>query len=233
MADLFESLKPFIWPTYYEEGPPKHVQLSLLGDKVFAGLFGETPATRSVLELMTLGYRPVTMLAILKVLHDSGNRRLHGMEIGRELEKGFGVPEGYFTRSRYYTDRVGKVLGLMVRLGLVEESMMDARGNGRKYSGFKIRDSAMAGVKVRLASIANGEQLSLFTNGHEDSSRISNVSEITRLRLCQDCGFQSQSMTATYCERCGKQLNVKCEKCAKMVLASFDYCNKCGTRLSF
>jgi hypothetical protein len=232
MADLFESLKPFIWPTYYEEGPPKHVQLSLLGDKVFAGLFGETPATRSVLELMTLGYRPVTMLAVLKVLHDSGSRRLHGMEIGRELEKGFAVPEGYFTRSRYYTDRVGKVLGLMVRLGLVEESMMDARGNGRKYSAFKIRDSAMAGVRMRLACIANGEQLSLFTNGHEEPSKALSVNEVAKLRMCPDCGFHSQSLTATFCERCAKQLNVKCDKCGKMVLASFDYCNGCGARLS-
>jgi hypothetical protein len=232
LADLFGSLKPFIWPTYFEEGPPKHVQLTLLGDKVFAGLFGETPATRSVLELMTLGYRPVTMLAILKVLNDSAGRRLHGMEIGRELEKGFGVPEGYFTRSRYYTDRVGKVLGLMVRLGLVEESMMDARGNGRKYSAFKIRDSALEGVKMRLACIANGEQLSLFTNGHEDPSKIVSSKQATRLRVCQDCGFQSHSITATYCERCGSSLSSKCDKCGKMVLASFDYCNGCGTRLS-
>ena len=232
MPDFFGSLKPFIWPTYYEEGPPRHVQLSLLGDKVFASLFGETPATRSVLEMMTLGYRPVTMLAILKVLHDSDGRSLHGMEVGRELERKFQVPEGYFSKSRYYTDRVGKVLGLMVRLGLVEEAMLDARGNGRKYSAFKIRDSAFEGVKMRLASMANGESLSLFTNGHEDPSRIPNGNPTARLRLCVDCGFRSSSSMAAYCERCGNSLNVKCDKCSKMVLASFSFCNGCGARLS-
>lgn len=232
LADLFGSLRPFIWPTYYEEGPPRHVQLTLLGDKLFASQFGETPATRSILEMMTLGYRPVTMLAILKVLYDSDGRSLHGMEVGRELEKKFQVPEGYFSKSRYYTDRVGKVLGLMVRLGLVDESMVEARGNGRKYSAFKIRDGAKEGVKTRLASIENGEALSLFINGHEDLSRIPDGNEIARTRLCIDCGFKSHSSMADYCERCGSSLNVKCDKCGKMVLASFSFCNCCGARLS-
>jgi len=232
LADLFGSLRPFIWPTYYEEGPPRHVQLTLLGDKLFASQFGDTPATKSVLEMMTLGYRPVTMLAILKVLYDSDGRSLHGMELGRELERRFGVPDGYFSKSRYYTDRVGKVLGLMVRLGLVEESMLEARGNGRKYSAFKIRDCAREGVKTRLASIENGEALSLFTDGHQDLSRMPNGIEAARTRLCTECGFQSSSSMAAYCERCGNTLNVKCDTCSKMVLASFNFCNGCGTRLS-
>jgi hypothetical protein len=172
------------------------------------------------------------MLAILKVLHDSDGRSLHGMEVGRELERKFQVPEGYFSKSRYYTDRVGKVLGLMVRLGLVEEAMLDARGNGRKYAAFKIRDSALDGVKMRLAAIANGESLSLFTNGHQDPSKIPNENYTARLRSCIDCGFQSSSSMAAYCERCGNSLNVKCDKCSKMVLASFSFCNGCGARLS-
>ena len=232
LPDLFGSLRPFIWPTYYEEGPPRHVQLSLLGDKVFANLFGETPATKSVLEMMTLGYRPVTTLAILKVLYDSDGRSLHGMEVGRELERKFQVPEGYFSKSRYYTDRVGKVLGLMVRLGLVQESMLEARGNGRKYSAYSIRDSALEGVKIRLDSIANGESLSLFMNGHGDLSKIPNGNEVVTRRSCADCGFQSTSSKAAYCERCGSSLNLKCEECGKMVLASFNFCNGCGARLS-
>lgn len=231
MADLFGSLRPFIWPTYYEEGPPRHVQLTLLGDKLFASQFGETPATKSVLELMTLGYRPVTTLAILKVLYNSDGRSLHGMEIGRELEKRFQVPDGYFSKSRYYTDRVGKVLGFMVRLGLVEESMLESRGSGRKYSAYRIRDSAREGVKMRLASIENGETLSLFTNGHEDPSRVPN-GDNARTRLCAGCGFQPHSSIATYCERCGSSLNVKCDSCSKMVMASFSFCNGCGARLS-
>jgi double zinc ribbon protein len=91
----------------------------------------------------------------------------------------------------------------------------------------------MEGVKMRLASFANGEQLSLFTNGHEDPSKIPNENSVAKMRMCKDCGFQSHSLMATYCERCGKSLNVKCDKCGKMVLASFDFCNGCGTRLSF
>jgi hypothetical protein len=232
LPDLFGSLKPFIWPTYYEEGPPRHVQLSLIGDKILASQFGETPATKSVLEMMTLGYRPVTMLAILKVLQDSDGRWLHGMEVGRELEKKFDVPDGYFSKSRYYTDRVGKVLGLMVRLGLVEEALMDARGKGRKYSAFKIHDSAMDGVRMRLASIANGEQFSLFTNGHDDLSKVPNGIGTARLRVCQDCSFQSHSLMAIYCERCGDALNLSCDKCGKMVRVSFNFCNGCGARLA-
>ena len=231
MGDFFGSLRPFIWPTYYEEGPPRHVQLTLLGDKLFASQFGESPVTKSVLELMTLGYRPVTTLAILKILYDYDGRSLHGMEIGRELEKRFQVPDGYFSKSRYYTDRVGKVLGFMVRLGLVDESMLESRGSGRKYSAYRIRDSAREGVKMRLASIENGEQLSLFTNGHGDPSRLTNGDDNARVRLCAGCGFQSHSSIATFCERCGSSLNVKCDKCSKMVLASFSFCNGCGTRL--
>ena len=172
------------------------------------------------------------MLAILKVLYDSEGRPLHGMQVGRELEKKFQVPEGYFSKSRYYTDRVGKVLGLMVRLGLVEESTLDARGTGRKYSAFKIRTSAVEGVKARLASIANGERLSLFTNGHEEPAKTQSGNEIARLRSCQHCSFQSHSVMATYCERCGNSLSVKCDKCGKLVLASFEFCNGCGTRSS-
>ena len=181
---------------------------------------------------MTLGYRPVTTLAILKVLYDSDGRSLHGMEVGRELERKFQVPEGYFSKSRYYTDRVGKVLSLMVRLGLVQESMLEARGNGRKYSAYRIRDSALEGVRIRLDSIANGESLSLFTNGHADLSTIPNRNEVARRRWCAGCGFQSTSSRAGYCERCGSSLNVKCERCGKMVLASFSFCNGCGARLS-
>lgn len=209
------------------------MQLTLLGDKILVGQFGENPASKSVLEMMSVGYRPVTILAILKVLHDSGGRGLHGMEVGRELEKGFDVPEGYFTKSRYYTDRVGKVLGLMVRLGFVEETIREARGNhGRKYPSYRIRESALAGVKTRLTSISNGEPLSLFKDDHMDHSRIPDGNGSGKLRVCGDCGFQSSSLLATHCERCGNSLNTKCDKCGKMVMASYSFCNICGSRMS-
>jgi len=232
MPDLFDSLKPFIWPTYYEEGPPKHVQLTILGDKVLTSQFGSSTATKSILELMTLGYRPVTMLAILKVLYDSNGNGLHGMEIGRELEKKFGVPEGYFTRSRYYTDRVGKVLSLMSRLGFVEENLQNTRGGTRKYTSYRIPDSSRENVRARLDALTDGKQLSLFVDGHTDESVKQNGNGNTRVRSCQDCGYRSNSSLASYCERCGGTLNFKCENCSKPVLVSFSFCNFCGTRLA-
>src|SRR5712692_10495408 len=92
---LFESLRPLVYPRFHEEGPPQFVNSLLLGQDLLGTGSELNASTKSVLELVTLGYRPMTSLAILTVLGESPNMVFHGMQIGRELEKRFKVQEGW------------------------------------------------------------------------------------------------------------------------------------------
>src|SRR5437870_2183142 len=52
-----KSLRPFVWPKYREEGPPDYVQKHLLGHDLTGGTTKLDHSTRSILEMMTIGYR--------------------------------------------------------------------------------------------------------------------------------------------------------------------------------
>jgi hypothetical protein len=228
---LFESLKPFIWPKYREEGPPRFVQSALTGDRLLSKDFAGTPVMKSILEFMTLGYKPVTILGILKILSDSNGTAVHGMEVGRQLERRFGVDEGWFTRTRYYTDRVGKMLNLMVGLGIVEEIQQKNNGNGRSLTTYKIHPSLTNSVNNLLENIVNGERVSVFANHDNNVSKLVSNEAVVPVKKCMGCSFISHSRTARYCEQCGVELKKKCSKCSSAVLARFDFCNSCGTKL--
>src|SRR2546422_4738370 len=117
--EFFEGLRPFVWPKYREEGPPEFVQAVLIGRNLLGEKTDLSISARTVLELMTFGYRPATTLAILDILSEGPGLALHGMQIARELENLFQVQEGWFTRARYYTDRVGKLLRVLVALEIL------------------------------------------------------------------------------------------------------------------
>ena len=230
MEDLFQVLRPFIWPKYREEGPPEFVQGVLLGREFLGDQSDLNVPAKSVLELMTIGYRPVSTLAVLRILNDSPGVALHGMQIARELEKRFKVQEGWFTRTRYYTDRVGRLLSLLTRLDIVEEVVRkDARG-GRSFTAYQTHPSATARVKSRLDSLARGEPLSLF-QAPPVSSGTQPLSQPTKsLKECVNCQILVGSASARYCERCGRPLRAKCENCGRKVDATYDYCLSCGAK---
>jgi len=227
---MFDALRLFVWPKYREEGPPEFVQSILLGRDILGeGVKLDAPA-RSILEMMTIGYRPVTSLAILNILNDTPNLAMHGMQIARELEKRFKVQEGWFTRTRYYTDRVGKLLPLLTRLGLVQDiSRKDSR-TGRIFTAYQITPSLKEQVTARLDALSQGERLSLFPSEQALKTVSSYPSDIQK--ECKTCGTISSSSAARYCEICGDPLQMNCKKCDTMVVAIYNYCVNCGTKLA-
>ncbi len=232
LEDLFQVLRPFIWPKYREEGPPEFVQGVLLGREFLGDQSDLNVPAKSVLELMTVGYRPVSTLAILRVLNDSPGVALHGMQIARELERRFKVQEGWFTRTRYYTDRVGRLLTLLTRLDIIEEVVRkDARG-GRSFTAYQTHPSSSGRVKERLDCLARGEPVSLFQAPSASTAKSTPSLRMKNPRECVDCQTLVSSVSAKYCERCGRPLKAKCENCGRKVEATYDYCLSCGAKMT-
>jgi len=225
---LFDSLRRFVWPKYREEGPPEFVQSILLGRDILGeGVKLDAP-TRSILEMMTIGYRPVTSLAILQVLSDTPGLAIHGMQIGRELEKRFRVQDGWFTRTRYYTDRVGKLLPLLGKLGLIMEVPRRDAKTGRTFTVYSINPSRKAPVSARLESIAKGENL-LLVPFQQPQNPTPISAEVAK--RCRSCNIMSNSPVARHCEICGDPLEVTCRNCKATVEAVYNYCVSCGAKM--
>jgi len=227
---IFESLRPLVWPKFREEGPPEFVHSVLLGHDLLGTGSELNASTKSVLELITLGYRPMTSLAILTVLNDSPNTTFHGMQIGRELEKRFKVQEGWFTKTRYYTDRIGKLLPLLARLNLVQESVKKDPKGGRGFTGYQVHPSIASSVTERLKLLSKGEPISLFKGAQASPSLA--PSDVSELKQCLSCETIIASVSARFCERCGDPLTIRCQKCNNPNEATYDYCLKCGNKMS-
>ena len=121
-SKFHQLLKEFIWPRYREEGPPKYIDIVLFG-KDFIDSEGKiNEPAKSILDLIVLGYRPVTSLSILETLVKNQNKPMYGSQLGAELEKRFQLPKGWFTKTRYYDTRIGKLLKLFCRLNILEET---------------------------------------------------------------------------------------------------------------
>jgi hypothetical protein len=229
-VDIFESLRPFIWPKYREEGPPEFVQNYLLGHDLTSGSTSLDPTARSILEMMAIGYRPVSSLAILAILGDSPNLAMHGMQLARELERRFKVQEGWFTRTRYYTDRVGKLLPLLTRMRMVEEVMRKDSRTGRVSAAYRINPALSQPIRARIQALSKGEHVSLLST--PDTA----IAEVEQSKLwkkeCQSCGIITSSSIARYCEVCGHPLKIKCSNCSTSFDAIYKYCLNCGTKTS-
>ncbi len=230
MDTIFESLRPLVWPKFREEGPPEYIHSVLLGHDLLGTASDLNASTKSVLELITLGYRPMTSLAILTILSESPNTAFHGMQIGRELEKRFKVQEGWFTRTRYYTDRIGKLLPLLARLNLVQESVKKETRGGRSFTGYQVHASIASSVSERLKLLSKGEPISLFKGA--PASQSASLSDASELKQCLSCETIIASVSARYCERCGNPLTTRCQKCNNPIEATYDYCLKCGNKMS-
>lgn len=227
--DIFDSLRPFVWPKFREEGPPEFVQSYVLGHDLSGGATKLDPPTRAVLEMMTIGYRPVSSLAILDILNNSPNLAIHGMQIARELERRFKVKEGWFTRTRYYTDRVGKILPLLTSMRLLEEVDRKDPRTGRIYAAYRISASTRESLKSRLQALSRGEHVSLFSESHAPG--VFGDHDKSHAKECLDCGLITSSPIARYCESCGKPLKVRCEKCGSTLEAIYKFCLNCGTKI--
>jgi hypothetical protein len=228
LQSLFETLKDFVYPDFFEKGPPYRVRGIIGGEKMMKSL-QSNQAKKSILELITLGYRPATSLTILSILSESATTALHGMHIARELERRFEVDKGWFTKTRYYTDRVGRTLQLLEALGILLEMKKTGPKGKRVFSLYQIRPELFDKVRACLQSLSERQYVSLLS-GH-DASRGRVLTAIPKnLKECQACGLTFNSLAARYCERCGSKLLVKCPECKKKVEA-FDFCILCGSKL--
>lgn len=223
--DLFESLKPFVWPKYREEGPPEFVQNYLLGHDLTGGTAKLDPPTRSILEMMTIGYRPVTSLAILDILSDSPNLAMHGMQLARALESRFKVQDGWFTRTRYYTDRVGKLLPLLTTMGMLEEVVRKDSKTGRVSAAYRIKPSPNQPLKARLQALSKGEHVSLL---NVPDTSVEPEQDREWRKECLNCGIITSSAIARYCEVCGHPLKMKCKQCGSTLEVIYKFCLNCG-----
>ncbi len=227
--DIFESLRPFVWPKYREEGPPEFVQGYLLGHDLFGGAAKLDPTARSILEMMVIGYRPVSSFAILNVLNDSPNLALHGMQIAREIENRFKVKEGWFTRTRYYADRVGRLLPLLTSMNVVEEVVRKDSRTGRISAAYRIKNSLNQSIKARLQALSRGEHVSLLST---PQAAVVEADQAQSWRKeCLNCGIVTSSAIARYCEVCGRSLKLKCNNCGTVMEVIYKYCLNCGTKM--
>ncbi len=157
---------------------------------------------------------------------------MHGMQIGRELEKRFAVQEGWFTKTRYYTDRVGKLLTLLNRLEMIREVVRKDLRGGRSFAAYQINPAATGSIKDTVARLSKGERISLFSSSLREAQPSVSISMAGNQKECTECGVFVNSPSARYCERCGKPLKVGCEKCGTRVEAIHDFCLSCGYKIS-
>lgn len=222
--DPFSVLRNLLSPRYREEGPPSYIEKFL--EEGFVDEKGSVlEPMKTVLDLIVLGYRPVTSLCILTIMVESKNRPQTGRQLGILLEKRLGLEEGKLTTGRYYDDRIGRLLKLMCQLGILEfEERPDFLG---AKAGYRIRKPIYPAIEAKINSFLKGETLSPISK----SSGPLDLKENQVMKQCSRCKALTASQGAIYCELCGAPLVITCTKCNKEILCNWEFCNFCGTRL--
>jgi len=228
MPDAFyRLLKPFIWPRYYEEGPPRYMDIAFLSKDL--GPDGKIrEPLKSILDLIVIGYRPVTSLSIFSALVENDNKPMYGSQIGAELEKKFELPKGWFTRTRYYDTRIGKLLKILLRQNILEEMKVKDWKTSKEYVGYRIVERIYPTLKERILSLHRGENLLILT---PSAPRKESVKEPEKAKRCPKCNASVTSPSARYCELCGIVLRITCPNCGKETNLEYSYCLKCGKRI--
>jgi hypothetical protein len=226
--DFYQLLKNFIWPRYCEEGPPKYIDTAFYS-KDFMNNEGriKEPA-KSMLDLVVFGYRPVTSLSILATLLENQNKPMYGSQIGAQLEKKFQLPKGWFTKTRYYDTRIGKLLKILTRLDILEEKHVKDWKTNKEYIGYRISEQNYPTIKERIQTFLNGGSLSFLT---PSTSITASTQKPEKIKHCSKCDALITSPSARYCELCGTPLKIDCPKCKKPVSLEYTYCLHCGTKL--
>jgi hypothetical protein len=224
---FYQLLKPFIWPRYYEEGPPRYIDIAFLS-KDFTDVDGKVKEPlKSILDLIVIGYRPVTSLSIFSVLVENENRPMYGSQIGAELEKKFQLPKGWFTKTRYYDTRIGKLLKILLRQSILEQMKVKDWRTNKEYVGHRITEHIYPTLKERILSLHRGESLLILTPS-TPSNAVGKKPET--MRHCPKCNALVTSPSARYCELCGGPLKINCPSCRKEMSLEYSFCLNCGTR---
>jgi len=224
---FYQLLKPFIWPRYYEEGPPRYVDIAFLS-KDFIDADGKIKEPlKSILDLIVIGYRPVTSLSIFSVLVENENRPMYGSQIGAQLEKKFKLPKGWFTKTRYYDTRIGKLLKVLLRQNLLEEMKVRDWRTNKELVGYRIIEDIYPVLKERILALHKGESLLILTPSPSTMTAMENPE---KMRHCSKCNALVTSPMARYCELCGSSLKTNCPKCGKEMSLEYAFCLNCGMR---
>jgi len=225
---FYQLLKPFIWPRYYEEGPPRYIDTAFLRRDAIDAEGKIREPLKSVLDLIVFGYRPVTSLSIFSVLVENENKPMYGFQIGAELEKKFELPKGWFTKTRYYDTRIGKLLKILLRQSILEEMKVKDWKTRKEYVGYHIAEHIFPILKERVLSLHCGTGLLLLT-----PSVPSNVviKKHEKTKHCSKCNAATASSSARYCELCGTVLKTNCPNCGKETSLEYPYCLNCGKRI--
>lgn len=225
----YKLLRRFIWPRYREEGPPSHLS-SVFFDKECIDKEGKIKEpVKSVLDFIVLGYRPVTTLSILSLLVENQNKPMYGAQIGAELEKKFQLPKGWFTKTRYYDNRISKLLKILCRLEILKETEIVDVKTKRRYVGYFISEQKYSTIRKVIGKFLQGKNISILapvnrTASYEESCRI--------VKRCSNCKALTSSPKAKYCELCGARLNIICPTCGMEVNPKYSFCLYCGQKLS-
>jgi len=224
---FYQLLKPFIWPRYYEEGPPRYIDIAFLS-KDFIGVDGRIrEPLKSILDLIVIGYRPVTSLSIFSVLVENENKPMYGSQIGAQLEKKFQLPKGWFTKTRYYDTRIGKLLKILLRQNILEEMKVKDWRTNKEYIGHRITESIYPTLKERILSLHRGENLLILS----PTATIEAINEKPTIkRYCPSCNALFNSHSARYCELCGSPLRASCLNCGREMSLEYSFCLNCGSR---
>lgn len=230
-SPFYQLLKRFIWPRYREEGPPSYID-SVFFDKECINSEGEIkePA-KSILDAIVLGYRPVTTLSILSLLVENKNRPMYGAQLGTEMEKRFQLPKGWFTKTRYYDNRIGKLLKILCRLNIVKETEIVDSRTKRRYVGYYIAEHIYPAVRERILNFMQGETLSIFSP-KPSSPTLPETKQAKTIKQCIKCQALTTSSQARYCELCGSPLTIICAKCKRENSPEYTYCLHCGEKLA-
>ena len=229
MSDPFyQLLKPFIWPRYYEEGPPRYIDIAFLS-KDFIDADGKIKEpVKSILDLVVLGYRPVTSLSILMTIVENQNRPMYGSQIGTQLETRFQLPKGWFTKTRYYDTRIGKLLKILQRQNILEEMKVKDWKTNKEYMGYRITEQLYPTVKDRMQAFLRGGSLSpLGPLVHITVPQ----EKVGTIKHCPNCNAHITSQSAKHCELCGTVLRINCPKCRKEMNLEYSFCLFCGQKL--
>lgn len=183
---------------------------------------------KSILDLVVIGYRPVTTVSILATLVENGNKPMYGTQLGNELEKRFQLPKGWFTKTRYYDNRIGKLLKLLCRLEVLEETEVIDSKSKRRYVGYHIVKTIYPAVRERILNFLQGGNLSFLAPTTEV---LKTKEEVNKIKKCSNCNALTSSPSARYCELCGSVLNFVCSMCQRETSAEYSFCIYCGKML--
>jgi len=204
-------------PRYLEERPPAY-----FGTLMSARERAESPEARDTLTqlayIVLLGRCPSTIISIVGFLRDNGNEPLYGSELGRLMERTYGLPTGSCTKGRYYEDRVGRVLRGLAEVGVLEEVKIHPTGTRRIRNGFKLSSEYYQKLSSELV-------------GRDLASVAALPSGAKTIRVCARDGFVPLDPKASHCQYCGGALHLACSNCGTRMAQMEKYCIGCGENL--